>query len=234
MAREPNAQVARRESGVAAVRGGLLHRVRDARAEFRDRRTVRAYSTCSDRRGIAILRVAFIFSRVPLPLMGARAIEVEKPVGLGGLCHGARLRLRWTPCIARCLQPFSSSRPRDHDRARCVAACGLFAGVGIPFVLAAFALKRSWRCSRACAIAGAGGEGMVDAVAYCIAFLTGWVTRASYWLLEMFRCSRIRLKKEEPAEAASGMRIFVRSGRAGELRHTCRPCPRYTRRNRGR
>ncbi len=195
MAREPNAQVARREivasllfvagfstvfvalGAGASVIGGLL----------------RAYSNVlSIVAGIAILAMGLHFLgafRIPLMARTAR-IEVEKPVGLwGAYVMGLAFAFGWTPCIGPVLAAILALAASETTITRGASLLAVYSlGLGIPFVLAAFALKpfvaTLARVRHRLALVEKAMGAML--VLTGIAFLTGWVTRASYWLLETF------------------------------------------------
>ena len=195
MAREPNAQVARREivasllfvagfstvfvalGAGASVIGGLL----------------RAYSNfLSIVAGIAILAMGLHFLgvfRIPLLARTAR-LEVEKPVGLwGAYVMGLAFAFGWTPCIGPVLAAILALAASETTIARGASLLAVYSlGLGIPFVLAAFALKpfvaMLARVRHRLGLVEKAMGAML--VLTGIAFLTGWVTRASYWLLEMF------------------------------------------------
>ena len=195
MAREPNAQVARREivasllfvagfstvfvalGAGASVIGGLL----------------RAYSNfLSIVAGIAILAMGLHFLgvfRIPLMARTAR-IEVEKPVGLwGAYVMGLAFAFGWTPCIGPVLAAILALAASETTIARGASLLAVYSlGLGIPFVLAAFALKpfvaTLARMRHRLGLVEKAMGAML--VLTGIAFLTGWVTRASYWLLETF------------------------------------------------
>ncbi len=195
MAREPNAQVARREivasllfvagfstvfvalGAGASVIGGLL----------------RAYSNVlSIVAGIAILAMGLHFLgafRIPLMARTAR-IEVEKPVGLwGAYVMGLAFAFGWTPCIGPVLAAILALAASETTITRGASLLAVYSlGLGIPFVLAAFALKpfvaTLARVRHRLALVEKAMGAML--VLTGIAFLTGWVTLASYWLLETF------------------------------------------------
>ena len=195
MAREPNAQVARREivasllfvagfstvfvalGAGASVIGGLL----------------RAYSNIlSIVAGIAILAMGLHFLgafRIPLMARTAR-LEVEKPVGFwGAYVMGLAFAFGWTPCIGPVLAAILALAASETTILRGASLLAVYSlGLGIPFVLAAFALKPFVATlarvrNRLGLVEKAMGAMLVLTG---IAFLTGWVTRASYWLLETF------------------------------------------------
>ena len=103
---------------------------------------------------------------------------------------GLAFAFGWTPCIGPVLAAIlavAGSETSVSHGALLLAAYS--AGLGIPFLLAAFAMRaRSSRLmkrmrSRFGAIEKTMG---VLLVLTGIAFLTGWITTASFWLLETF------------------------------------------------
>ncbi|HEY7457638.1 MAG TPA: cytochrome c biogenesis protein CcdA [Xanthobacteraceae bacterium] len=195
IAREPTALVARREVATAAlfvagfstvfvalgagasVVGGLL----------------RVYSdTLAIVAGVAILIMGLHFLglfRMPF-LHSTKRLEVAKPVGLvGAYVMGLAFAFGWTPCIGPVLAAILAVAASE---ATVTKGAGLLAvyslGLGIPFLLAAFAIgpfvKALARVRNRLHLV----EKVMGALLVLtgIAFLMGWVTRASYWLLEEF------------------------------------------------
>jgi cytochrome c-type biogenesis protein len=195
MAREPNAQVARREivASLLFVAGFSTVFVALGAGASAIGGLVRAYSNLlSIIAGIAILAMGLHFLgvfRIPLMARTAR-IEVEKPVGLwGAYVMGLAFAFGWTPCIGPVLAAILALAASESTIASGASLLAVYSlGLGIPFVLAAFALKpfvamlASVR-HRLGLVEKAMGAMLVLTG---IAFLTGWVTRASYWLLETF------------------------------------------------
>jgi cytochrome c-type biogenesis protein len=115
---------------------------------------------------------------------------VQKPVGLwGAYVMGLAFAFGWTPCIGPVLAAILAVAGSDDSvsyGAMLLAAYS--AGLGIPFLLAAFAMKpfvallKRMR-SRFAVIEKAMG---VLLILTGIAFLTGWITNMSFWLLETF------------------------------------------------
>jgi cytochrome c-type biogenesis protein len=195
LAREPSALVARREvatamvfvagfstvfvalgAGASAV-GGLL----------------RAYSdVLSIVAGVAILTMGLHFLGLfKLPFLhGTARIDVEKPVGLwGAYAMGLAFAFGWTPCIGPVLAAILAVAASEATVAKGAGLLAVYSlGLGIPFVLAAFAIGPFVK-----ALAGVRDKlylvekimgGLL--VLTGIAFLTGWISQASYWLLETF------------------------------------------------
>jgi cytochrome c-type biogenesis protein len=195
MAREPNAQVARREivASLLFVAGFSTVFVALGAGASAIGGLVRAYSNLlSIIAGIAILAMGLHFLgvfRIPLMARTAR-IEVEKPVGLwGAYVMGLAFAFGWTPCIGPVLAAILALAASESTIASGASLLAVYSlGLGIPFVLAAFALKpfvaMLARVRHRLGLVEKAMGAML--VLTGIAFLTGWVTRASYWLLETF------------------------------------------------
>jgi cytochrome c-type biogenesis protein len=142
--------------------------------------------------GLAIIVMGLHFLgvfRIGLLYREAR-FNVDKPVGLwGAYVMGLAFAFGWTPCIGPVLAAIlavAGSEASVSHGAILLAAYSL--GLGIPFLLAAFAMKpfaallKRMR-TRFGVIEKAMG---VLLVLTGIAFLTGWITTMSFWLLEAF------------------------------------------------
>ncbi len=142
--------------------------------------------------GIAIIIMGLHFlglTRMAL-MMREKRLQVEKPVGLwGAYAMGLAFAFGWTPCIGPILAAILAVAASE---ATVVKGAGLLAiyslGLGIPFLLAAVAVEpfaaflARFRAYLATVEKVMGGLLVLTG----IAFLTGFVTDASYWLLEMF------------------------------------------------
>ena len=123
-------------------------------------------------------------------LMVEKRVEVPKPAGLwGAYVMGLAFAFGWTPCIGPILAAILAIAASE---ATVTKGAGLLAvyslGLGIPFLLAAFAVEPF-----AAFLARFRQHlGMVEKVMGAllvltgIAFLTGFIATASYWLLETF------------------------------------------------
>ncbi|MXQ09983.1 cytochrome c biogenesis CcdA family protein [Microvirga makkahensis] len=142
--------------------------------------------------GIAIIVMGLHFLgvfRIGLFYREAR-FSVEKPVGLwGAYVMGLAFAFGWTPCIGPVLAAIlavAGSEQSVSYGAMLLAAYS--AGLGIPFLLAAFAMRpfvvllKRMR-SRFGVVEKVMGVLMILTG---IAFLTGWITNMSFWLLETF------------------------------------------------
>src|SRR6188472_4747614 len=154
---------------------------------------IRAYSVeLSIVAGIAIIVMGLHFLgffRIGV-LLREKRIEMVKPVGLwGAYAMGLAFAFGWTPCIGPILAAIlavAASRDTVGQGAGLLAVYS--AGLGIPFLIAAFAVEPAMA-----AIARFRGhiaivEKVMGALLVLtgIAFLTGWVSEAAFWLLEAF------------------------------------------------
>jgi cytochrome c-type biogenesis protein len=195
IAREPNPLVARKEvvtavlfvagfstvfvalgAGASAV-GGLLRAYSDLLATVA---------------GVAILIMGMHFLgvfRIPFLHSTAR-LDVAKPIGpLGAYAMGLAFAFGWTPCIGPVLAAILAVAASEATVTKGAGLLAIYSlGLGIPFILAAFAIGPFVR-----ALSRVRGRlhvvekimgGML--VLTGVAFLMGWVTQASYWLLETF------------------------------------------------
>jgi len=195
IAREQTAVVARREvatsilfvagfstvfvalgAGASAV-GGLL----------------RAYSDIlSIAAGVAILAMGLHFLGVfRLPFLHSTArMDVAKPVGLwGAYVMGLAFAFGWTPCIGPVLAAILAVAASEATVAKGAGLLAVYSlGLGIPFVLAAFAIGPFVRVLARTRDRLHLVEKIMGALLVLtgIAFLMGWVTQASFWLLESF------------------------------------------------
>ena len=195
IAREPSSLVARKEvmtavlfvagfstvfvalgAGASAV-GGLLRAYSDLLATVA---------------GIAILIMGLHFLgvfRIPL-LHNTKRIEVAKPIGpLGAYAMGLAFAFGWTPCIGPVLAAILAVAASESTVAKGAGLLAVYSlGLGIPFILAAFAIgpfvRTLGRVRGRLHVVEKIMGGML--VLTGIAFLMGWVTQASFWLLETF------------------------------------------------
>jgi cytochrome c-type biogenesis protein len=142
--------------------------------------------------GIVIIVMGLHFlglTRIGL-LMREGRVSMPKPVGLwGAYVMGLAFAFGWTPCIGPILAAILSIAAAE---ATVTKGAGLLAvyslGLGIPFMLAAFAVEPFaqflTRFRRHLAKVERVMGGLL--VLTGIAFLTGFVSQASFWLLEMF------------------------------------------------
>jgi len=123
-------------------------------------------------------------------LMHQKRFEVAKPVGLwGAYLMGLAFALGWTPCIGPILAAILAVAASEETVARGAGMLAVYSlGLGIPFVVAAFAIEpfaaflARFRAHLGLVEKTMGGLLVLTG----IAFLTGAVSQASYWLLDTF------------------------------------------------
>jgi cytochrome c-type biogenesis protein len=154
---------------------------------------LRAYShALSIVAGIAIIVMGLHFlDLTPIALLAReKRMEMAKPVGLwGAYAMGLAFAFGWTPCIGPILAAILAVAASE---ATVTKGAGLLAvysvGLGIPFLLAAFAIEPfaeflvRFRKHLATVERAMGALLVLTG----IAFLSGWLTTASFWLLEIF------------------------------------------------
>lgn len=142
--------------------------------------------------GIAIIVMGLHFlgiTRLAL-LMREKRAEIPKPVGLwGAYVMGLAFAFGWTPCIGPILAAILAVAASEATIAKGAGLLAVYSlGLGIPFVLAAIAIEPfaaflarfKKHLARVEQVMG----GLL--VLTGIAFLTGTITQASFWLLETF------------------------------------------------
>jgi cytochrome c-type biogenesis protein len=123
-------------------------------------------------------------------LMREKRARMSRPVGLwGAYAMGLAFAFGWTPCIGPILAAILAVAASKETVAKGAALLAVYsAGLGIPFLLAAFAVEP-------CAAFIAHFKRHLELVEKTmggllvltgIAFLTGFVTEASFYLLEWF------------------------------------------------
>src|SRR3954468_6136431 len=154
---------------------------------------IRAYSAeLSIVAGIAIIVMGLHFLgvfRIGI-LLREKRIEVAKPVGLwGAYAMGLAFAFGWTPCIGPILAAILAVAASEQTVAKGAGLLAVYSvGLGIPFMLAAFAVEpfaaflARFRSHLLKVEQVMGGLLVLTG----IAFLTGFVSQASFWLLEMF------------------------------------------------
>jgi cytochrome c-type biogenesis protein len=154
---------------------------------------VRAYSSeLAILAGIAIIAMGLHFlglTRVAF-LMREKRLEMAKPVGLwGAYAMGLAFAFGWTPCIGPILATILAVAASKETVAKGAGLLAVYsAGLGIPFLIAAFAIEPFAAFLAKFKRHLAAVEKAMGALLVLtgIAFLTGWVNEASYWLLEWF------------------------------------------------
>jgi cytochrome c-type biogenesis protein len=154
---------------------------------------LRAYSdVLATVAGIAIIVMGLHFlglTRVDL-LMREKRAEMARPVGLwGAYAMGLAFAFGWTPCIGPILAAILAVAASEATVAKGAGLLAVYSlGLGIPFVISALAVEpfaaflARFRAHLAVVERVMGGLLVLTG----IAFLTGFISQASYWLLEMF------------------------------------------------
>ena len=154
---------------------------------------LRAYSdVLATVAGIAIIVMGLHFlglTRIDL-LMREKRAEMGRPVGLwGAYAMGLAFAFGWTPCIGPILAAILAVAGSEATIAKGAGLLAVYSlGLGIPFVVAAFAIEpfaaflARFRAHLAAVERVMGGLLVLTG----IAFLTGFISQASYWLLEVF------------------------------------------------
>jgi cytochrome c-type biogenesis protein len=154
---------------------------------------VRQYLTVlSTVAGLAIIAMGLHFLgvfRIGLLYREAR-FQVPRPVGLwGAYLMGLAFAFGWTPCIGPILAAILAVAGSETSVAKGAVLLGVYsAGLGLPFLLAAFAMKPFAAFMKRIRGHFALVERTMGALLVLtgVAFLAGWLTDASFWLLETF------------------------------------------------
>jgi cytochrome c-type biogenesis protein len=142
--------------------------------------------------GIVIIVMGLHFlglTRLAL-LMREHRLAMAPPVGLwGAYVMGLCFAFGWTPCIGPILAAILAVAASRETVAKGAGLLAVYsAGLGIPFLIAAFAIEPFAaflaRFKRHLALVEHAMGALM--VLTGIAFLTGFVSEASYWLLEWF------------------------------------------------
>jgi cytochrome c-type biogenesis protein len=123
-------------------------------------------------------------------LMGQKRIEIAKPAGLwGAYLMGLAFAFGWTPCIGPILAAILAVAASEQTVAEGAGMLAIYSlGLGVPFIVAAFAVEpfaaflARFRAHLGLVEKAMGGLLVLTG----IAFLTGAVTQASFWLLDTF------------------------------------------------
>jgi cytochrome c-type biogenesis protein len=131
---------------------------------------------------LGLFRLAFLYRE--------KRFNVEKPLGLwGAYVMGLAFAFGWTPCIGPILAAILALAGTEDTVVRGAALLAVYsAGLGIPFIVAALAMAPFMRFMQRFRAHFGKVERVVGLllVVTGIAFMTGGVQRASYWLLEAF------------------------------------------------
>jgi cytochrome c-type biogenesis protein len=142
--------------------------------------------------GIAIVIMGLHFLGItPIAwLMREKRLEVAKPIGLwGAYLMGLAFAFGWTPCIGPILAAILAVAASEATVAKGAGMLAIYSlGLGVPFIVAALAVEpfaaflARFRKSLGLVEKAMGGLLVLTGVA----FLTGAVSQASYWLLDTF------------------------------------------------
>jgi cytochrome c-type biogenesis protein len=143
--------------------------------------------------GIAIVIMGLHFLGItPIAwLMREKRLEVAKPVGLwGAYLMGLAFAFGWTPCIGPILAAILAVAASEATVAKGAGMLAVYSlGLGVPFIVAALAVEpfaaflARFRKSLGLVEKAMGALLVLTG----IAFLTGAVSQASYWLLDTFQ-----------------------------------------------
>jgi cytochrome c-type biogenesis protein len=142
--------------------------------------------------GVAIMIMGLHFlGLTPIALlMREKRLQVVKPVGLwGAYLMGLAFALGWTPCIGPILAAILAVAAAEETVAKGAGMLAVYSlGLGIPFIIAAFAIEpfaaflARFRAHLGLVEKAMGGLLVLTG----IAFLTGTISQASFWLLDTF------------------------------------------------
>jgi len=140
--------------------------------------------------GIIVMGLHFLGVTPIALLMREKRLEVARPVGLwGAYLMGLAFALGWTPCIGPILAAILAVAASEDTVARGAGMLAVYSlGLGIPFLIAALAVENfaaflaRFRAHLGLVEKAMGGLLVLTGVA----FLTGSITQASYWLLDTF------------------------------------------------
>jgi cytochrome c-type biogenesis protein len=154
---------------------------------------IRAYSaTLAIVAGVGIIVMGLHFlGLTPIAwLMREKRFSVAKPVGLwGAYLMGLAFAMGWTPCIGPILAAILAVAASQSTVAKGAGMLAVYSlGLGVPFLIAALAVEpfaaflTRFRAHLGLVEKAMGGLLVLTG----IAFLTGTVSQASYWLLDTF------------------------------------------------
>jgi cytochrome c-type biogenesis protein len=140
--------------------------------------------------GIIIMGLHFLGLTPIAWLMREKRLEMAKPVGLwGAYLMGFAFALGWTPCIGPILAAILAVAASQATLAKGAGLLAVYSlGLGVPFLVAAFAVEpfaaflARFRAHLGLVEKAMGGLLVLTG----IAFLTGTLSEASYWLLATF------------------------------------------------
>jgi cytochrome c-type biogenesis protein len=142
--------------------------------------------------GVAIIIMGLHFlGLTPVALlMREKRLQAAKPVGLwGAYLMGLAFAFGWTPCIGPILAAILAVAASEDTVARGAGMLAVYSlGLGLPFIAAALAIEQfaaflaRFRAHLGLVEKAMGGVLVLTG----IAFLSGAVTQASFWLLDTF------------------------------------------------
>jgi cytochrome c-type biogenesis protein len=140
--------------------------------------------------GIIVMGLHFLGLTPISCLMREKRLDVAKPVGLwGAYLMGLAFAIGWTPCIGPILAAILAVAASEATVAKGAGMLAVYSlGLGIPFIVAALAVGpfaaflARFRAHLGLVEKAMGGLLVLTG----IAFLTGAVSEASYWLLSTF------------------------------------------------
>jgi cytochrome c-type biogenesis protein len=142
--------------------------------------------------GVAIILMGLHFLglfRIGLLYREAR-LSVDRSVDMwGAYVMGLAFAFGWTPCIGPILAAILAVAGSETSVAQGALLLAVYsAGLGVPFILAAFAMKPFVALLKRMRSRFALVEKTMGALLVLtgIGFLSGWMTTASFWLLETF------------------------------------------------
>jgi cytochrome c-type biogenesis protein len=131
---------------------------------------------------LGLFRLAFLYRE--------KRFSVGKPIGLwGAYLMGLAFAFGWTPCIGPILAAILALAGTEDTVVRGAGLLAVYsAGLGVPFIVAALAMGPFMRFIQRFRAHFGKVERVVGVllVVTGIAFMTGGVQRASYWLLDAF------------------------------------------------
>jgi cytochrome c-type biogenesis protein len=140
--------------------------------------------------GIVVMGLHFLGLTPIAFLMREKRLGMAKPVGLwGAYLMGLAFAIGWTPCIGPILAAILAIAASEATVAKGAGMLAIYSlGLGVPFVVAAFAVEPfAAFLARFKAHLGLVEKAMGGLLVLTgIAFLTGTVSEASYWLLDTF------------------------------------------------
>ena len=140
--------------------------------------------------GIIVMGLHFLGAFQIGAMMREKRVEIAKPPGLwSAYLMGLAFAFGWTPCIGPILAAILAVASAEETVASGAALLGAYAfGLGLPFILAAFAMgpflhvARRFRSQFGRLEKGVGALLVLTGVA----FLTGGMQSVSFWLIDAF------------------------------------------------